>query len=50
MPDKYTPTPKKRKPTLHERRMYNMYARKAISRGDDVEEMDKWLARTGKKE
>ena len=49
MPDKYTPAPKKKAPTAHERRMYNKYARHAISAGGDVDNMDVWLAKQDKK-
>lgn len=47
MPDK-----KKKKPEYNaqERRMYNQYARHALSKGDDVEEMSTWVEKRRKKE
>lgn len=39
---------KKQKPTAQERRMYNKYAKHALATGEDVENMDTWVAKRRK--
>ena len=41
---------KQQAPTAHERRMYNQYAKHALSKGEDVENIDEWVAKRRKQE